>query len=138
LEKLVIEVDPDKWFDSLVFPMLSPHEEDVPSPLLSTLELRNIHDVAKFTEVLKARSDAGSRLSTLRIKWFEGCEARMGSLAQCVDKLEFYHVTDGTSRGLELPDECMAMGRWWEPWSRGCVREMAGDGVPWTYDHEVC
>ena len=31
----------------------------------------------------------------------------MAPLAQFVKKVEFYHVTDVTSRGLELPKECM-------------------------------
>ena len=121
LETLVIKTNPYEQFDSVAFLMLSPDEDGVPFPLLSTLELQNVFGVAKFEEVLKARSDAGFRLRTLRVGWFDGCEERMAPLAQFVDELEFYHVDGKTSRGLELPKECAAKGRWWEPWSLGFV-----------------
>lgn len=98
--------------------MLSPTKYGVPSPLLSTLQLWGLPDVAMFEEVLKARSDAGSRLKTLRIRWFRRYEARVAPLVQFVDKLEFYRVSDKTSCGLELPEECMTRRRWWEPWHR--------------------
>jgi len=101
--------------------MLSPNEDGVPSPLLSTLELRNVMRVEEFGEVLKARSDAGFCLKTLRIRWLDGCETRMAPLAQFVDELEFYHVSGKVSRGLELPGECMTRRGRWEPWSRGFV-----------------
>jgi len=117
LETLVIETDPDERSDSVVFLMITPDEGGVPFPLLSTLELRNVCGVTKFGEVLKARSDAWCRLKTLRIRWFDGCEARMAPLVQFVDKLEFYHVGGRTSRGLELPRECMTKRGRWEPWS---------------------
>ena len=118
LETLVIETVHGSFY-STFFLMLSPDEDGVPYPLLSTLELRNVFSVKAFGNVLKARSDAGFRLRTLRIRWLDGCEARTAPLAQFVDELDFYHVTDNkTSRGLELPGECMAGGKWWEPWSR--------------------
>ena len=128
LETLVIETNiSEKFYDEL-FLMLSPDEDGVPYPLISTLEVRNLFWVTKFGEVLKARSDAGFRLKTLRIRWFDDCEARMASLAQFVDKLEFYHVSDEASRGMELPPECMTRspgrGRW-DPWLRQFV------GTPW-------
>ena len=116
LETLVIETDPNEKFDSMFFPMLSPGENGIPSPLLSTLELRNVFNVKTFGEALKARSDAGFRLKTLRIRCLDGCEARLAPLAQFVDKLEFYRA-DKMSRSLELPKECMARSRGWEPWS---------------------
>ena len=125
LETLVIETDPNEKFNSVFFLMLSPDADGVPSPLLSTLELRNVFGVVKFGEVLRARSDAGFRLRTLRIRWFNGCEARMAPLAQFVDNLEFYHAGGKTSRGLELPKECMTRRGWWEPWSREFI------GNPW-------
>ena len=71
-----------------------------------------------FGEVLEVRTDAGLRLKTLQIRWFDGCVERMAPLAQFVDRLEFYHVTGEMSHGVELPKECMIGGRWWEPWSR--------------------
>jgi hypothetical protein len=125
LETLVIETDPNEKFNSMFFLMLSPDEDGVPSPLLSTLELRNVFGVARFGEVLKARSNAGFRLKTLRIRWLNDREARMmAPLVQFVDKLEFYYVTSKSLRGLELPDECMTRSEWWEPWSREFVGEM--------------
>ena len=130
LETLVIETDPNEKFNYGFFPMLSPDEDGVPSPLLSTLELRNLFGVAAFGEVLKARSDAGVRLKTLRIRWFGGCEARMAPLSQFVDKLEFYHVISKASRGLELPKECMTKVGLWESWSRGFV------GTSWECLHD--
>jgi hypothetical protein len=79
-------------------------------------------------KVLKARSVAGSRLKTLRICCFYGFKARVAPLAQFVDKLDFYGVgcgvSDEASRGLELPEECMTRGRWWEPWYRRFAGEM--------------
>jgi len=125
LEMLVIETDPNEKFNTMFFLMLSPDEDGVPSPLLSTLELRTVFGVVKFGEVLKARSDAGFRLRTLRIKWFDGCEARMAPLAPFVDKLEFYHFNGKTSRGLALPKECTTRRGWWEPWSQEFI------GNPW-------
>ena len=80
---------------------------------------------------LKARSDAGFRLQVLRIRWFDGCEARIALLAQFVKKVEFYHVTDVTSRGLELPKECMMRSGRWQPWSRNFVEEMERDVGRW-------
>ena len=135
LETFVIEADPNERFNQVFFPMLSPNEGGVPLPLLSTLELRNVFGVAKFGEVLKARSDAGFRLKTLRLRWFEGCEERMAPLAQFVDRLEFYRVADRASRGLELPEECMRRGMCWEPWSRNLVGGMEFEPPLWT--HEV-
>jgi len=125
LETLVVETDPNEKFNSVFFLMLSPNGDGVPSPLLTTLELRNVFGVAKFGEVLEARSNAGFRLRTLRIRWFDGCEARMAPLAQFVDKLEFPHVSGKTLNGLELPEECMTRRGWWEPWSLGFI------GNPW-------
>ena len=125
LETLVIETYPDEKFNSMFFFMLSPNERGIPFPLLSTLELRTVFGVAKFGEVLKARSEVGFRLRTLRMRWFDGCEERMAPLAQYVDKLEFYHVSGKASRGLELPEECMTRRGWWEPWSREFI------GNPW-------
>jgi len=107
LETLVIEADPGEKSGHVLFPMLSPTENGVPSPFLSTLELRGVLDVGTFGEVLKARSDAGSLLKTLRIVWPYGLEARVAPLAQFVDKLYSCRVSDETSRGLELPKECM-------------------------------
>ena len=124
LETLVIEADPNEKFNFVFLPMLFSREGGVPSPLLSTLELRDVVDVKKFGEILKARADAGFRLKTLRARWFEGCEARMAPLFQFVDNLEFYRVTDKATRGLELPEGCMKKSRWWEPWSRKFVGEM--------------
>jgi len=86
LETLVIETCPSEIFESAFFLMLLPDRGGVPSPRPSTLELRNVLRVPTFGEVLKARSDAGSRLNTLRIRWFHGCEAKMTYLAQFVDK----------------------------------------------------
>ena len=117
LETLIVEADPNEKLGSVLFPMLSPTENGVPSPFLSTLELRGVVDVGTFGEILKARSDAGSRLKTLRIMSY-GCEARITPLAQFVDRLDSCRVGDGTSRGLEFPKECMARSMWWEPWYR--------------------
>ena len=108
LETLIIEVDANRNIDSVFSLMLPPNEDDVPSPLLSTLELRN---VLIFAGTPKARSDAGSRLKTLRIRWFTGCEVWMMPLVHFFDKLDFYHVDNKTSRGLELPEECMTKSR---------------------------
>lgn len=94
--------------------MLFPDMDDV-SSLLSTLELWNILGVATFGEVLVARSDAGFRSKTLRIRWFAGCKTEMAPLARFVDKVEFYHVTDKAPHGLKLPKECMERSRGWEP-----------------------
>ena len=124
LETLVIEVGSNEKLGSVLFPMLSPTENDVPSPLLSTLELRGALDVGTLGEVLKARSDAGSRLKALRIIWPYGFEARVAPLAQFVDKLDSCRVSDEASRGLELPKECMTRSPWWEPWYRGFEGEM--------------
>ena len=118
LETLIIETDPDVKFDCMFFLTLRPGEDGVPFPRLSTLELRNLYDVELYGRVLGARSAAGFRLEVLRIGWSNGCEARMAPLAQFVDKLEFYHAADKTSRGLELPKECMATTGRWESWSR--------------------
>jgi len=136
LETLVIETDPNERFNLAFFLMFSPDKDGVPSPLLSTLELRNVFGVEAFGNVLKARSDAGSRLRTLRIRWFEGCEARMAPLVQFVDKLDFYRVADQKSRGLELPGECMTKSRWWEPWSRKFAGEMECEPGRWGL-HEM-
>ena len=124
LETLVIETDADTNTDPVLPLMLSPNKDGVPSPLLSTLELRTVFDVSILAGILKARSDAGFRLRTLRIGWFYGCRGRTMALTHFVDKLDFYHVDDGTSRGLELPEECMTRGRWWEPWYRGFTGKM--------------
>ena len=135
LETLVVETHPNE--NRVLLPMLSPDKAGVPSPLLSTLELWSAPDVATLGKVLKARSDAGFRLKALRIMWSYGCEARMAPLAQFVDKVEFYHVIGNTSRGLELPRECVTgVGRW-EPWSRKFVGEMEcrwdwSNRTPWN------
>jgi len=126
LETLVIEIDSNEEFNPEPFRMLSPNEDGVPSPLLSTLEIQNVFGVVKFGEVLRARSDAGSRLRTLRIRRFDGCERRMAPLAQFVDELEFYDLSAKMSRGLELPEECTTRRGWWGPWAREFV------GKPWT------
>jgi len=123
LERLVIETTSTE-FDLTFFPMLSPSEDSLPSPLLSTLELRKVFGVKMLGGVLKARMEAGSRLKTLRIRWFGGCEARMAPLARFVEELEFYRVADETSRGLELPNEPTTGTRWREPWSRTFVGNM--------------
>jgi len=130
LETLVIETYPNEYFNSAFFAMLSPDEGGVPSPLLSTLELQHVFEVAVLGKVLKARSDVGFRLKTLRIRWFDGREARMAPLSQFVDKLESYHVTDKTSRGLELPRECTVRRGRWGPWSR----EFTGNDWEGLYD----
>ena len=135
LETLVVETDPNEKFNSMFFVMLSPDEDGVPSPLLSTLELRNVFNVAMFGGVLKARSDAGSRLKTLRIRWLAGCEERMAPLVRFVDKLEFYHVTGNASRGLELPQECMMRGGRWEPWYREFRGEAERDTAGWILEY---
>ena len=132
LETFVIEIDPNEKFNSVFLPMLSPYEDSAHLPHLSTLEIRNVFGVAKFGEALKARSDAGFHLKTLRIRWFEGCEARMAPLAQFVDNLEFYRVAEKTSRGLKLPEGCMVKSRWWGTWSRDFVGEMENEPVLWT------
>ena len=44
-ETLVIEACPDEGLDSMFFSMLAPGGGGVPSPLLSTLELRDVFDV---------------------------------------------------------------------------------------------
>lgn len=119
LEKLVIENAADKEFDFKFSQVLSPGEDGVPFPLLSTLELRNVLSVEHYERVLEARSAAGSRLRVLRMRWSDGREAMMAPLAQFVDKLEFYHATGEPPRGLELPKECTTRAGWWEPWPRG-------------------
>ena len=135
LETLVIKEDPQKQINYVLLPMLSPTKNGIPSPLLSTLEVQGAYDVATFGKVLKARSNAGSRLKTLRIGWFDGCEEMMAPLAQFVDHLDFYCVSDETSRGLELPEECMTRSLWWEPWHRRFVGEMeTHQNLQRTYD----
>ena len=135
LERLVVKIDPKRSIDSVLFPMLSPTKNGVPSPLLSTLEVQGAYDVAAFGKVLKARSDAGSRLKMLRTGWFDGCEEMMAPLAQFVDNLDFYRVSDEKSRGLELPEECITRSLWWEPWHRRFVGEMeTRQNLQRTYD----
>ena len=80
-------------------------------------------------EVLKARSDAGFRLKSLRIRWFDGCEARTALLAQFGDQFEFYRISFETQRGLELPKECMTRSGWWQPWFRHLEGEMECDAA---------
>jgi len=133
LETLIIEANPNEKLGSVLFPMLSPTENGVPSPFLSTLELRGVLEVGTLGEILKARSDAGSRLKTLRIMWSYGCEARIAPLAQFVDKLDSCRVGDETSRGLELPGECMTRGVWWEPWYRDFAGVIEQSLVGGTY-----
>ena len=129
LETLVIEACPDEGLDSMFFSMLDPGGSGVPSSLLSTLELRDVFDVELLKEVLKARSDAGFCLKSLRIRWFDGCEARIALLAQFVDQLEFYRVSFETQRGLELPKECMTRSGRWQPWFRHLEGEMEYDAL---------
>lgn len=124
LETLVIEADPTDEFNSMVNLILSPNEDGVPSPFLSTLQLRSVFDMEILGEILKARSDAGPRLKTLRIGWFYNFEKRTAPMTQFVDKVELHCVTDGVSHGLELPKECMTRSRGWEPWFRKIVGEM--------------
>lgn len=124
LETLVIETDPTDEFDSTFFLMLSPNEDGVPSPLLSTLQLRNVSDVKILGDILKTRSDAGFRLKMLRVRWTYGLEEKMAPIAQFVEKIELHRVTDTISRGLELPKECMTKSRGWEPWVRNFTGEM--------------
>ena len=128
LEALAIQSNFNGEFNSTFFLLLSPDGDYAPCPVLSTLELQNVFDTETFGKVLKSRSDAGFRLRMLRIRWSDDCVARMAPLAQFVDKLEFYHVTDGASRGLELPEECMTRSRWWEPWYQRFARETATEG----------
>lgn len=49
----------------------------------------------------------------------------MVPLTQLVGSLEFNRVVDKISRGSQLPEGCMVKRRWWEPWSRDLVEEMA-------------
>ena len=101
LEMSIIETDVDRnTIDSVFSLILIPNEDCVPSPLLSTLELRNVFEVLMFAGILQASPDAGSRLKTLRIRRFKGCEVWIMRLAHFVDKLDFHHADNETSRGL--------------------------------------
>ena len=55
LETLVSEACPDEGLNSKFFSMLAPGGGSVPSPLLSSLELRDVFDMEMLNEVLKAR-----------------------------------------------------------------------------------
>ena len=80
LETLVVVTDPCRMFNSTLPVFLFPNGDGIPSPFLSTLELPNVSNVTKLMGVFKARLDAGFRLIVLRIRWFDGCEARMALL----------------------------------------------------------
>ena len=123
LETLVIDAADENTGVMLHF-WLSPKEDGVPFPLLSTIELRSVPGVVNLEHVLKIRSDAGHRLRTLRIRWYAGCEARVAYLAPFVDRLDVYHA-DGKARcGMELPEECMMRARWWGPWDHSFIEGM--------------
>lgn len=53
----------------------------------------------------------------------------MALLAQFVDQLEFYRVSIGARRGLELPKECMTRSGRWQPWFRHLEGEMECDAL---------
>lgn len=117
LETLIVETAYGNTSEML-YRWLSPQKSGVPFPLLSTIELRNEFAVISFGRTLKARSNAGNRLRTLRIRWYDGCEVRTACLAQFVDRLDIYHVDGKASHGMELPEECMERSRWWGPWGQ--------------------
>ena len=123
LETLVIDTA-DENAGAMLNLWLSPKEDGVPFPLLSTIELQSVPGVVNLEHVLKIRSDAGHRLRTLRIRCYAGCEARVVHLAPFVDRVDIYHADGKARRGMELPEECMTRGRWWGPWDQSFTEEM--------------
>ena len=126
LETLIIDTT-DENAGVMIHFWLSPKEDGVPFPLLSTIELRSAPGVVNLEHVLKVRSDAGRRLRTLRIRWYAGCEARVARSAQFVDRLDIYHADDKARRGMELPEGCMTRGRRWGPWDQSFTEGVASE-----------